>query len=594
MEHRDRPGRHSLPPEVGDTLTRLARVTAELSRATTVDEVTKIVTQQMADAVGATIATLALREGEDAVRLLGTRGLDLPEAEHWRVFPLSVPNTITEVIRSGRRLVLVGAEVIAARYPDLDIPSRGERTTVTVPLRVAGRTIGAIHLSLPGAEDPPDAELEFLDVLADACAQAFVRIESSAVAERQTARLAFLAEASIQLASSLDLEVTTNRVARLAVPSFADWCAIDVVRDGTLRRLAVAHVDPEKVELAWELHRRWPPDPSRRDGVMEVVRTGRPVLMSSITDEVIDTVVNDPEQRRVMRELGLRSALLVPLLVRGRVSGVLTWVSTDEDRTYREDDVRFAEHLARRSASAIDNADLFSQTRDVAVQLQRAVLPGRVRGTEEWEVHCLYEPSGRTEVGGDFYDAFPLADGRFVAFVGDVMGRGVAAAAAMAQMRSAVRAFVSADPSPEAVVDCLDTMVRQYETDQLVTLTVVVAEPRTGELRLVNAGHLPGLVLRADGGHEFLPWADGPPLGLATGRRGSTVHLGVGDTLLVVTDGVVERRDEDITDGLDRLVGALGSLAGADLEDGLRRLVHEVGDEGSDDDRAALVLRRSS
>ncbi len=593
MQH-GRPRGQPVPLPVGETLARLARVTAELSRATTVDEVTKIVTQQMADAVGATIATLALRQGEDEVRLLGTRGLDLPEAEHWQVFPLSVPNTVSEVIGTGRRLVLVGADAIAARYPGLDIPTRGERTTITVPLRVAGRTIGAIHLSVPGAQTPPDAELEFLDVLADACAQAFERIEASEVAERQTARLTFLAEASINLASSLDLEVTTNRVARLAVPRFADWCAIDVVRDGLLHRLAVAHVDPAKVELAWELHRRWPPDPSRRHGAMQVVRTGRPLLLPEITDEALGAMVTDPEQRAVAHELGLRSALIVPLLVRGRVSGVLTWVSTDEDRRYTEDDVHFAEHLARRAASAIDNAELFSQTRDVAVQLQRAVLPGRVSGTPEWEVHCLYEPSGRTEVGGDFYDAFPLADGRFVAFIGDVMGRGVTAAAAMAQMRSAVRAFVSVDASPASVVDGLDRMVRQFETEQLVTLAVLVADPREGTVQLVNAGHLPGLVLRAGDGAEQLDWADGPPLGLAVGRSSHTIRLEVGDTLLVVTDGVVERRGEDIAVGLDRLAGAVGLLTADDLGTGLTRLVHRVSDEGSDDDRAALVLRRTA
>ena len=133
MEQRDRRRRRSVPPQVGETLTQLARVTAELSRATTVDQVTKIVTQQMADAVGASIATLALREGEDQVRLVGTRGLDAPEVLQWEVFSLGVPNTITEVIRTGRRLVLVGAAEIAARYPDLPIPGRGERCTVTVP-----------------------------------------------------------------------------------------------------------------------------------------------------------------------------------------------------------------------------------------------------------------------------------------------------------------------------------------------------------------------------------------------------------------------------------------------------------------------------
>jgi serine phosphatase RsbU (regulator of sigma subunit) len=582
-----------LPPAAAESLTALARVTGELSGATTVDEVTRIVTQHVADAVGATIATLALREGEDQVRLVGTRGLDAPEAVQWEVFSLGVPNTVTEVIRTGRRLVLVGAAEIAARYPDLPIPGRGERCTVTVPLRVAGRTKGVIHLSVPGATAPDPTALEFLDILADVGAQALERIEASAVAATQTHRLTFLAEASIQLASSLDIDVTAARVAQLAVPRFADWCAIDVVRDGALHRLAVAHVDPEKVELARRLHERWPPDPSRPDGLMHVVRTGQPLLLSDITDEVLEAMLPEPERLEVARELGLRSALSVPLLVRGRVSGVLTWVSSDEGRRYDEDDVLFAEHLARRSASAIDNADLFSQTRDVAEQLQHAVLPAGVSGTETFEVRSHYEPSGRTEVGGDFYDAFPLVDGRVVAFVGDVMGRGVAAAAAMAQMRSAVRAFVSVDASPEAVVDGLDRMVRQFETEQLVTLVVVLADPRHHRLRIVNAGHVAPVVLRKDGTTEPLPWADGPPLGLASGRRGVDVPFGPGDTLLVVTDGLVERRDEDIAAGMARLADAVHLLEDPDLGVGLERVVGSIEDATSDDDLAALALRRT-
>ncbi len=579
-------------PEPGERLAALARVTGELSRATTVEQVTKIVTQHVADAVGATIAGLALREGRNEVRLLGIRGLESPEAVQWQVFSLDVPNAITEAIRTGARLVLVGAEAIASRYPELGIPTRGERTTVTIPMRVAGRTSGAIHLSIPGGRPPDSGELELLDILADACAQAFERIASSAEAAKQTARLAFLAEASIQLASSLDIDVTIVRVAQLAVPRFADWCAIDVLRDGMLHRLAVAHVDPAKVELAKRFHERWPPDPNRNEGVMRVVRTGEPLLYRDITDEMLEQMVAEPEQLAVARELGLRSALAVPLLVRGRVTGVLTWVSSDEGRRYDEDDVRFAEHLARRSASAIDNSDLFSQTLDVAQQLQHAVLPSGVTGTDEFEVHAHYQPSGRTEVGGDFYDAFPLGDGRFVAFVGDVMGRGVSAAAAMAQMRAAVRAFVSVDPSPEAVIDGLDRMVRQFETDQLVTLVIVLADPRHHRLRVANAGHPPPVVLRRDGSTDPLPWADGPPLGLSSGRGGTDADFAPGDTLLVVTDGLVERRGEDIVIGMDRLCGAARMLAGEDLAAGLRRVVDAIDDARSDDDLAALVVRR--
>ena len=246
-----------------------------------------------------------------------------------------------------------------------------------------------------------------------------------------------------------------------------------------------------------------------------MARSGKAELIREVTDEMLVAGARDEEHLRVARELHLRSAVIVPLFVRGRVSGVLTWVSTDDDRMYDEDDLRFAEHLARRAATAIDNSDLHSQTRAAAEQLQRAVHPQVVLPSEGWEVACHYEPSGRTEVGGDFYDAFPLGDGRYVVFIGDVMGRGVAAAAAMAEVRAATRAFASVNPEPASVVDRLDAMVVRYGTEQLVTLVYAVADAATGTLVVTNAGHPPPSIVRADGSVERLPFADGPPLGVA-------------------------------------------------------------------------------
>ncbi len=591
-ELKGRPGPR-LSREVGDNLTRLARVTSELASAATIEGVTKIVTQHMADALGATIAALGVLEG-DTVRLLGVRGISAPEAADWEVIPLTQRSAVTDAVRTGRRQVLIGADAIRLAYPTLTVAARGERTTITVPLRAGGRTLGAIHLSIPGGAEPHPVELEFLDVLADTCTQALVRIEAVAEAAKQTARLAFLAEASIELNNSLDLDVTIQRVARLAVPDFADWCAIDVVRDGSLHRLAVAHVDPTKVALAMELQKRWPPDPASRFGAMEVVRSGKPLLFPEITDEILVQTAQDEDHLRVARELDLRSALLVPLAVRGRVTGVITWVSTDADRRYGEDDVRFAEHLARRAASALDNAELFSQTRAVAEELQRAVLPEQVTGNEHWEVHSRYHPSGRTEVGGDFYDAIPLEDGRLIAFVGDVMGRGVTAAAVMAHMRASIRAFASVDPAPATVASKLDRMVQQFGADQLVTLLYVLADPAQGVLHITNAGHVPPTILRSDGRVERLPFADGAPLGLAEERCSSQVPLGPGDTLLVVTDGLVERRDESLDVGLDRLDAEVVRLRDGPLEVTLGDLVDRLRDERYDDDAAALVLRRTA
>jgi GAF domain-containing protein len=580
---------------LGASLTRLARVTAELAMADTVETVTKIVTTHTADAVGATLASLTLRESENLLRLVGLAGGREGEAQQWATFPILTRTPASDVIRSGKRLVLTGAAAIAERYPDLPASNRGQRSLVCLPLRVTTRTIGAIGLSFPGLRTMDSTELEFLEIMADTCAQALDRISSMNEVATQTAKLEFLADASAELASSLDYEATLARVARLAVPRFADWCAIDVVEGGRLNRVAVEHVDPAKVELARALQDRYPPDPNAPGGPWGVIRTGRSELIGEITDEMLVTSAVDEEQLDIARDLNLRSAMTVPLVARGKVLGVLTWVSAESERLYGPDDLAFAEDLASRAALAIDNAELHSQTLAAAVQLQRAVLPDAMPALADWEVANYYSPSGRTDVGGDFYDAVPIGEDRLAVFVGDVMGRGVAAAASMAQMRAAVRAYTAVDPTPEVVMRNLDLMFAQYGSEQLVTLVYLVLDPRQNELVVANAGHPPPVILRSTLNTEQLPLADGAPLGtLPQHRQQIRLPFGAGDTLLAFTDGLIERRDEDIDRGLDRVHHALPVLARSDLSAALTDLVHLLREPSQDDDVAALVVRRAT
>ncbi len=490
---------------LGESLARLARVTAELVMAESVEAVNKIVTAHTADAVGATLATLTLREDEEMLRLVGLRGGRELEAQRWERYPLATRTPSSDAIRTGARLILTGAAAIAERYPDLTDAARGERSVICLPLRVSDRTIGAIGLSFPGTRHLEPAELEFLEIVADTCAQALDRVSALDEAATQTAKLEFLANASTELASSLDYEATLSRVARLAVPRFADWCAIDVVEDGRLNRLAVEHVDPAKVELARALQDRYPPDPDAPAGPWNVIRTGQSLLVPVVTDEMLVAGAIDEEHLQISRDLKLRSGLTVPLTARDKVFGVMTWVLAESDRHYGPDDLAFAEDLARRGAIAIDNAELHSQTLATAVELQQAVLPETMPEVPGWEVASYYSPSGRTDVGGDFYDAMPIGGGRLALFVGDVMGRGVAAAAAMAQMRAAVRAYAAVEPWPEAVLRNLDLMFARYGTEQLVTLVYMVLNPRTDDLVVANAGHPPPVILRGDRSTEQLP-----------------------------------------------------------------------------------------
>ncbi|HET9956788.1 MAG TPA: PAS domain S-box protein [Polyangiaceae bacterium] len=180
------------------------------------------------------------------------------------------------------------------------------------------------------------------------------------VSERkhEESRQAFLADATSVLAGSLDYEQTVAQVAQLAVPRLADWCAVDLIVEGERapRRLAVAHVDPAKVHLAKELNAKYPPNPDAPAGVPNVLRTGRSELYPEIPDELLVARCVNEDHLHIARELGLRSALMVPLMAQGRVLGAMSFIYSTSGRTYTEEDLRFAEELARRCANAIENA----------------------------------------------------------------------------------------------------------------------------------------------------------------------------------------------------------------------------------------------
>ncbi len=203
-------------------------------------------------------------------------------------------------------------------------------------------------------------------------------------------RSRFLAEASSVLNSSLDYDLTLQRLARLAVPEIADWCAVDLATENLEpgERVAVAHVEPEMVELAHDLHRRYPPDPNADTGLPNVLRTGRSALYAHINDQMFRETIDDPEHLEVALALHMRSGMIVPMIARGRTLGAITFVSSSDDRHFDEADLEMAEDLAGRAALAVDNARLFRETqqawRNVSVRAtqQRALAELARRGLE--------------------------------------------------------------------------------------------------------------------------------------------------------------------------------------------------------------------
>src|SRR4051812_8027134 len=382
---------------------------------------------------------------------------------------------------------------------------------------------------------------------------------------------AFLDAASQVLAASLDPVQTLDEVARLAVPGLADWCAVQLAAEflGAYEQVAVAHVDPDKVRWARELQERYPPDPDSPTGAPQVIRTGRSELYPVIDAALLEAAALDDEQREIVRQLQMNSAMVVPMTARGRTLGAITFVYAESGRQYTTRELELAEELGRRAGLALDHARLYAREHAAAETLQRALLPATLPDIPGHQLVVRYLPSdARDHAGGDWYDAFALADGRHGLVVGDVGGRGIAAAATMGQIRNALRAYALKGAAPADVIDDLHALVSASAgAITFATAIYVALDAASGEGELGTAGHLPPLLVHPDGRSRYLEIPNCPPLGLtgAPPCASTRFRLGAADTLWLFTDGLVETRERPIDAGLNALADAAGRARG-DLE----------------------------
>ena len=427
-----------------------------------------------------------------------------------------------------------------------------------MPLSVEQKPFGAVSLSFKRARSFDVEERAFLSAAAQQAAHTLERARLYEAERQISARLEFLAEASELLAGSLDPDDILRKLADLVVPRIADWCGIELVaEDGSLRNVAVAHVDPARIELADEFRQRYPIDPDADTGVPEVIRTGRSELYPEIADELLVASAQDEEHLRMMRELGLVSAMTVPLRARGRSIGAISFVGAESGIRYDEQDLELAEDLARRAALAIDNSMLFKREHDTAVVLQRSLLPQSLPELEGIDFAARYEPAAPgLEVGGDWYEVVPRDDGSVAVTIGDVAGRGVRAASVMGRVRPALRAVVAEGYPPEEAVRRLDTLIRESgEGPEMATVFHLHYDPETQLGEYVRAGHPPALLRLPDGSIIDLDGRGVAPLGILEQDefRPHEVSIPLGSLLLLYTDGLIERRGDDLGVGLERL-----------------------------------------
>jgi PAS domain S-box-containing protein len=440
------------------------------------------------------------------------------------------------------------------------------------------------------------AELERLELLEQ---------EHEARAEAETARerLAFLLRASELLAASLDYEQTLAQVARLVVPRLADWASIQVLDDdGTLRQLAIAHVDPAKVAMAEELNRRYPPGMSSPYGVANVIRTGHSQVVPEIPDALLDEVGLDEEMKQVVRDLKIRSTLTVPLAARGRVFGAITLVWAESGNSYSEDDLPLVEELASRAALAIDNARLFRDRDHIARALQRSLLPPELPTIEGIELAARYRASGEgNEVGGDFYDVFETGDGNWTLVIGDVCGKGPEAAALMGVARYTVRTASMQEQRPSGVLSILnEAILRQSSDGRFCTVCYVRMHPHEDGVRLTvcAGGHPLPLILRNDGSVEQAG-VPGTLVGVLDDPEFTdlAVELGPHDALILFTDGVTDEQSAEGEFGEARLTAVVAGCVGynaGQIAKTIEDAVLAFAPDSPRDDIAILVARVKS
>ncbi|MCU1485777.1 MAG: peptidylprolyl isomerase [Actinomycetia bacterium] len=283
----------------------------------------------------------------------------------------------------------------------------------------------------------------------------------------------------------------------------------------------------------------------------------------------------------------------VPLLVHGQCLGALslTW---EVARSFSAEDRQFLAALADTCAQAIERARLQEREHRVAETLQLALLPERLADPAGTRSAARYLPgTDGVAVGGDWYDLFDLDDRRIGIVLGDVAGKGVAAAAVMGRLRNALRAYATSIDGPADVLARVDDFAARFGNDDLATIVYAVLDTGTGELRYSSAGHLPPLAIRADGWSGYLQGEPDLPVGVSGPgtRTEHRVRLSPGSTLVLYSDGLVEDRRRSIDDGMALLTSVAGTTSGAGAEETCARLVQAlVGDTGGDDDVAVLVL----
>lgn len=405
----------------------------------------------------------------------------------------------------------------------------------------------------------------------------------------------FFALASDLLASTLDVDGTLERIARLGIASLGTWCQIDLPdAHGELRVATVAHQDPVKEQSLRALIGESIYDGDAQAGPPAVMRMGRPQLLKQVNDAAVRAVIPEARHREIYRGVGYVAGVMVPLRTRNRIVGVLGIASDDPTRLYTDFDVTTALELGRRGASALENARSFEREHRVATTLQNALLPATLPSSEHVQFHSAYAAASAAEgeaVGGDWYDAFPLDATHIAVSMGDVAGHGVDAAVTMGTVRQALRSAALDGKSPKDVLTHANRIVVLEDRAAMITALFGVYDTQTREFTISIAGHPRPIAVCPDGLTEFD--SIGPPLGLAFEPEHivqRTFTLAPGSAVVFYTDGLLEY-DHQVVEAAERLLTIVRSRSFLASEQPAQSIIDAMLDAAQRDDIAVLIMR---
>jgi PAS domain S-box-containing protein len=403
--------------------------------------------------------------------------------------------------------------------------------------------------------------------------------------------LRLLSRTGAAVVDSLDYQRTLENIALAFVDGFAAYCLIDVMPpNGSWQRTA-QHREPSFIPLLTGLSRPVGNHPVAR--AIEYRESRYSAINEPWARSLDDRM--DGDRVEVIRRLGVRSIITVPIVTpSGDVVGAITCALDDVNirEDYGPDDLGFVEEVGRRAGAAIANVQLYERERRIALELQSASLPSRVPKVEGVALDVVYRPgSNEAKIGGDWYDAFLLADKRLVLTVGDVLGHGLHAAVSMTKLRLAMQSAALVDPDPYVMLRVADATLRLSDPDAYATAIAAVYDPVARAVTFASAGH-PGPVLRTPDGRIEEYNSFGLMLGLRAGdeTQTRTIFTPPGSTLVLYTDGLIEI-GRDLEAGFGRLESALRQDAIIRSARPAEALVDAVlGSDAARDDIAVLVV----